>query len=389
MNTLYMPQVDNKSDAELADIFKNAREAVAEGTPEEPLIGILTPGRFLLTLGGVPRSKIDTQQQTMLNNITGDDSPKTVAVIAMTDIIGQNQQPQKSGMFGSLRRAFGGNGEQTKFSPRNEAIKKIPFLGYLFALSGVGHNIVAFEGHSSALQIGCKDVDLVLIDGAMVDHLQKDWNAIITNAIKPEGVIVVFNRDGSMTTFGRTGMPEPSIAQQSFEVKAHADFPALVADARRQSGPAQIIVITADRELLPMELKTDVQLPPQQVNMIEQFVGTKEPQAITVITPMNIQGAALKQRPLTGQQITMHLAQAAPFLAHVAPQFAALGHSIIAFEGHQVDLAAGCAGANIVILDDHVGSAIGDNWTDRVRATMAEPKRILIFRKNGNVEMVN
>lgn len=389
MNKLYMPQVDEKSEAELDDIFRKARAAVAEGTPHQPMIGLLTPGRILVTLGGVPRNQIGMGQKAMLDGIVGGDTPKTITVIAMTDVIGPAQTAQKGGLFGSFRRAIGGKQDTPQVAPRDAAVKKIPFLGILFAISGLGHNVVAFEGHRSALRAGCKDVDLVMIDEAMLDHLPSDWNGIVTNAIKPEGVILVVNRNGSITTYGRTGMPAPSNTENGVSITPVDDFPALVREARQQSNSRQITVISADRQLLPMELKADAELPPHRVATLELFIGALEPQAITVVTPMNIQSEAILQGNPSKQQITMRLAQAAPFVGHVAPDFAVLGHSVVAFEGNPMDLAEGCRDANVVLVDENMGQALLLGWVDKVKEVMAGQKRVLIFRKNGNVEMVN
>ena len=52
--------------------------------------------------------------------------------------------------------------------------KAIPFLGILLGFAYIGHTVWVFEGHPSALEAGCREADVLLVDGAMVPHLQGD-----------------------------------------------------------------------------------------------------------------------------------------------------------------------------------------------------------------------
>ena len=63
----------------------------------------------------------------------------------------------------------------------------IPFLGILMGFAYIGHSVWVFEGHSSALRAGCREADVLIVDGGMVPHLQKDWLSIASSSMrKPE-----------------------------------------------------------------------------------------------------------------------------------------------------------------------------------------------------------
>ena len=65
--------------------------------------------------------------------------------------------------------------------------KAIPFLGILLGFAYIGHAVWLFEGHASALEHGCRDADVLLVDGGMVPYLSSDWQAAAARVMrKPE-----------------------------------------------------------------------------------------------------------------------------------------------------------------------------------------------------------
>src|SRR5258708_25033443 len=79
----------------------------------------------------------------------------------------------------------------------NEVGKGIPFFGYLLGLCYVGHNVLVFEGHPSALAAGVADAQLVIVDGAMIPFLQANWAEIILEQTPPPRILV-FGREGKI-----------------------------------------------------------------------------------------------------------------------------------------------------------------------------------------------
>src|SRR5690606_27895351 len=51
----------------------------------------------------------------------------------------------------------------------------IPFLGHLIGFSYIGHSVMIFEGHPSALALGLRGADMVVVDERMAPHLQKNF----------------------------------------------------------------------------------------------------------------------------------------------------------------------------------------------------------------------
>ena len=144
-----MPEVDEVPDIE--EVFERARKAAAgegEWLPGPPgrHVVVVTPGRMLMLnpcprLGSMPQKQVASMEQMI--------SPKTkrnIAAIAYTEL-------------GVIRK---------------DISKAIPFYGFLIGFAYIGHSVWVFEGHSSALSAGCRDADVLIVDGGMVPHLQKD-----------------------------------------------------------------------------------------------------------------------------------------------------------------------------------------------------------------------
>jgi hypothetical protein len=68
--------------------------------------------------------------------------------------------------------------------------KAIPFMGMVMGLAYIGHAVWLFEGHSSALAAGCRDADVLLVDGEMVSHLQKDWAQVAASTMRHKEIYV-------------------------------------------------------------------------------------------------------------------------------------------------------------------------------------------------------
>jgi hypothetical protein len=73
----------------------------------------------------------------------------------------------------------------------------IPLTLYLLGMAFLRHNVVVFEGHPSALAVGCAGADLLIVDGAMAERLQEDWFAVATSAMRRPRVLM-FGRNGQI-----------------------------------------------------------------------------------------------------------------------------------------------------------------------------------------------
>jgi hypothetical protein len=68
--------------------------------------------------------------------------------------------------------------------------KAIPFFGMLLGFAYIGHAVWVFEGHSSALGHGCRNADVLLVDGAMVPFLQLDWQTVASRVMRRPEIYV-------------------------------------------------------------------------------------------------------------------------------------------------------------------------------------------------------
>jgi len=169
-----MPVIDDVPD--IAERFAAARDAVTGGIEALPghdadqrYVILLTPGRMLMEQPCPKPGTIPPELVAGIEQIAPTEPPLNISAIALTEI-----------------QAVLTNVAQT-----------IPFFGYLLGLCYMGHNVIVFEGHPSALAAGVADADLVIVDGGMVPFMQSDWAEVILDRPEPPRILV-FGRDGSI-----------------------------------------------------------------------------------------------------------------------------------------------------------------------------------------------
>jgi len=47
----------------------------------------------------------------------------------------------------------------------------------------IGHAVWIFEGHPTALNAGCRESDLLIVDSGMLPFLSKDWIQVAQNVM--------------------------------------------------------------------------------------------------------------------------------------------------------------------------------------------------------------
>jgi len=70
----------------------------------------------------------------------------------------------------------------------------IPFFGYLLAFASLGHNVIVFEGHPSALEAGVRNSDVLIIDSGMLPFLVENWADIVFQAMNPNPKVFIHER---------------------------------------------------------------------------------------------------------------------------------------------------------------------------------------------------
>lgn len=164
-----MPDVDHP--AHLSEVFDQARAAATGGAPAPGGSGrhvvIVTPGRILMFQPCPAPGSMPEEQVAVIKRMIPPEHPRNIAAISFTELA----------------------------ALRANVSKAIPFVGMLLGFAYIGHAVWVFEGHPSALAYGCREADALLVDGAMVSHLQDDWQAVASSAMRrPE--IYVHDRQG-------------------------------------------------------------------------------------------------------------------------------------------------------------------------------------------------
>lgn len=161
----HMPEVDVLPGIEAT--FDTARRAAA-GEGELPTRGagrhvvIITPGRMLMFQPCPPAGSMPPAQVAAIEQMIPRAVRRNIAAIASTELP----------------------------AVQTDAARAIPFLGFLLGFAYIGHAVWVFEGHASALAAGCRDADVLLVDGGMAPHLQQDWQAVAAGAMRRAEIYV-------------------------------------------------------------------------------------------------------------------------------------------------------------------------------------------------------
>ena len=158
-DAVQMPEVDELPDIE--GVFAKARMAAAgEGELPPDRSGrhviVVTPGRMLMFQPCPPESSMPQEQVEPIERMIPPKVKRKIAAIAYTELS----------------------------AIRKDISKTIPFFGILLGFAYIGHAVWVFEGHISALAAGCRDAEVLIVDGAMIPHLQKDWAEVAASVMK-------------------------------------------------------------------------------------------------------------------------------------------------------------------------------------------------------------
>jgi hypothetical protein len=71
-----------------------------------------------------------------------------------------------------------------------EINKTIPFVGILVGLAYIGHCVIVFDGQLSRIAQGCRDADVLIVDGALLPYLHHDWHTTARQVMRTPGIYV-------------------------------------------------------------------------------------------------------------------------------------------------------------------------------------------------------
>ena len=186
----HMPSVDLLSDME--GFFMHVRELLEADNTDEHIqksgmglfvpaekegggtrkgqrhVAIITPGR-MISLAPAPRPNTKSEKELApIKSILPGKAPLQITAISYTKLEAYLQDATKT--------------------------RCIPFLGFLLAFAYLGHNVIVFEGHPSALAFGVKNSDVLFIDSGMLPFLAEDWAEVVFRSMKPNPKIFIHER---------------------------------------------------------------------------------------------------------------------------------------------------------------------------------------------------
>jgi len=164
-----MPEVDILPPEQTEAVFNTARKtASGEATlpnsrgDDHRFLVLVTPGRMLMQVFCPPAGSLPPEQVAPIEEMLPPAAPRQVAVIAYTGIK----------------------------AVQSDLSQAIPFVGLLMGLAYIGHAVWIFEGHPSALSAGCRDADLLLVDGGMLPYLPPGWPGTAASAMRQREIYV-------------------------------------------------------------------------------------------------------------------------------------------------------------------------------------------------------
>ena len=86
-----------------------------------------------------------------------------------------------------------------------EVGKAIPFLGMLVGFAYIGHAVWVFEGHQSALDAGCRDADILIVDSAMRPLLASGWDASAAAVMRNVNILVNNRANFALSAIRKVG----------------------------------------------------------------------------------------------------------------------------------------------------------------------------------------
>lgn len=145
-------------------------------------VAIITPGR-VISLAHAPRPGSKSKEELKpIRSILRSETPLQITAISYTKL--------------------------EAYMADDTKLKCIPFLGFLAAFAYLGHNVLVFEGHPSALEAGVRNSDVVLIDDGMLPFLGENWATTVFNAIKSDARVFLHERkDFELTPIARKKSP--------------------------------------------------------------------------------------------------------------------------------------------------------------------------------------
>jgi len=158
--TLRMPEVAPRPDSEA--VFAQLRQTASRTKPRG--VAVLTPERHVAIVPTLPETPAVRTMAANLDKLIPAATNRNIAGIGYT-------------VASSLTRA-------------NDPNQSAPFFTFLVGLCQIGHTVWVFEGHPSALEAGCRDADVLIVDSGVRHLLAPGWPDTVAAAMRNVNILV-------------------------------------------------------------------------------------------------------------------------------------------------------------------------------------------------------
>jgi hypothetical protein len=235
-------QVRKLLEAENSEIFVQSTgismlippEHAIQATPKgQRHAAVITPGRMIsLVPAPAPNTKSEKELASIKSILPGE-APLQITAISYTNLEAYMKDETKT--------------------------KCIPFLGFLAAFAYIGHNVIVFEGHPSALEAGVRNSDALIIDSGMLPFMAENWADTVFKAMNPNPKIFIHDRKSFqlLSVARKDGPPGWRFSTPDGELSYINELLMVVAKARNKT---QVVRIVSGQPLpSPKEYTTNVE----------------------------------------------------------------------------------------------------------------------------------
>jgi hypothetical protein len=177
---------------------------------------------------------------------------------------------------------------------------------------------------------------------------------------------------------------EPIIDPNMPTVSPHRDIRRCLADARRISAGARgtrwVVIIAPDGTLVNVPAPTHAD--PSLLRDVRRALAPEdEPLTDLVITSINCTTGAQRRARSFYRMLPL-----VPNLSYLVGA-ACLGNTVVAFEGHPNDFAAGCVDADMLLIDGGMIPFLSPDWAMVALGALRQP-RVICFGRDGRMSRV-
>jgi hypothetical protein len=139
-----------------------------------PSVILVQPDGSFLAFPCPPADAMPAEDVARAESIVPSAVPRNISVIAHTNLVTGQRKPLAIAAEPVFRAA--GNA--------------IPFFGMLVGLASIGHTVRGFDGNTPPLSAGCKDADVLIVDGARRPALPEGWQETARSAMRNANIFV-------------------------------------------------------------------------------------------------------------------------------------------------------------------------------------------------------